>query len=143
MKPSRPYIARAIYDWLLDCDLTPHIVVDATRQGVQVPGQFVENGQIVLNVAPGAVRGFIMDDQAVEFNARFSGQPMQVYVPFSAVVAMYARENGQGMVFGQEPGAELYLQPIPEMTVQPDAEVASPLPPKSKHSKKPSLKVVK
>jgi len=141
MKPSRPYIARAIYDWLLDCDLTPHIVVDATLPGVQVPGQFVENGQIVLNVAPGAVRSFIMDDQVLEFNARFSGQPMQVYVPFSAVVAIYARENGQGMVFGQEPGAELYLEPAAEIPDQADSK--KPMSPTSKTKKKPSLKVIK
>ncbi|MFW1677553.1 ClpXP protease specificity-enhancing factor [Pontibacter sp. JAM-7] len=141
MKPSRPYIARALYSWLLDCDLTPHIVVDTTQEGVQVPGQFVENGQIVLNIAPGAVQGLIMDDQVIEFSARFSGQPMQVYVPLAALLALYARENGQGMVFGQEPAAEYYLQAAP-VAGEPSASERN-TETSGRPAKKPTLKVVK
>lgn len=103
MKSSRPYIARALYEWLLDNELTPHLVVDATQPGVEVPRQFVQNGQIVLNVAPTAVRDLFMENQAIGFNARFGGQPMQVMIPTSALIAIYARENGAGMVFGHEP----------------------------------------
>jgi len=103
MKSSRPYLARALYEWLLDNELTPHLVVDATLPGVEVPRQFVQNGQIVLNVAPTAVRDFFMENQAISFNARFGGQPMQVMIPTPALIAIYARENGAGMVFGHEP----------------------------------------
>ncbi|MBZ9538459.1 ClpXP protease specificity-enhancing factor [Modicisalibacter tunisiensis] len=109
MQSSRPYLARALYEWLLDNDHTPYIVVDAEHDGVQVPSQFVQNGQIVLNVAPSAVRELHMANDVITFNARFGGQPMQVIVPCNALIALYARENGVGMVFGHEPvmpGAE-------------------------------------
>ncbi|WP_280546697.1 MULTISPECIES: ClpXP protease specificity-enhancing factor [unclassified Halomonas] len=103
MQSSRPYIARALYQWLLDNDLTPYIVVDAEQAGVEVPRQFVQNGQIVLNLAPTAVRDFAMENAAVSFSARFGGRPMQVMVPIEALIAIYARESGVGMVFGHEP----------------------------------------
>ena len=108
VKPSRPYIVKALYDWLLDSELTPHLLVDATLQDVLVPEQFVQDGQIVLNIMPSAVRNLFMDDEAVSFNARFSGQPMDVYVPMKAILAIYAREDGQGMGFGAEPGVHCY-----------------------------------
>lgn len=103
MLSSRPYLARALYEWLLDNDQTPYIVVDAERPGVVVPTQFVQNGQIVLNIAPTAVRDLELGNEAITFGARFGGQPMQVVVPGEALVALYARENGVGMVFGHEP----------------------------------------
>ncbi|CAO1662900.1 MULTISPECIES: ClpXP protease specificity-enhancing factor [Salinicola] len=103
MLTSRPYLARALYEWLLDNEQTPYIVVDAGKPDVKVPQQFVQNGQIVLNIAPAAVRDLMIDNAAVTFGARFSGQPMQVVVPMDALIAIYARENGVGMVFGQEP----------------------------------------
>ncbi|MDH4573576.1 ClpXP protease specificity-enhancing factor [Salinicola acroporae] len=103
MLTSRPYLARALYEWLLDNEQTPYIVVDAGKPDVRVPQQFVQNGQIVLNIAPAAVRDLAIDNAAVTFGARFSGQPMQVVVPMDALIAIYARENGVGMVFGQEP----------------------------------------
>ncbi|WP_235042020.1 ClpXP protease specificity-enhancing factor [Vreelandella profundi] len=106
MKSSRPYLARALYEWLLDNELTPYLVVDATQPGVEVPRQLVQNGQIVLNAAPTAVRDFFMENEAISFNARFGGQPMQVMIPTPALIAIYARENGAGMVFGQEPELE-------------------------------------
>lgn len=103
MHSSRPYMARALYQWLLDNELTPYIVVDAEQEGVEVPRQFVQNGQIVLNLAPSAIRDFAMENAAVSFSARFGGQPMQIMVPMEALIAIYARENGVGMVFGHEP----------------------------------------
>lgn len=103
MHSSRPYLIRALYQWLLDNDCTPYVVVDAERTGVVVPEQFVQNGQIVLNIGPGAVRELFMENDMVAFNARFSGQPMTVELPIDAIIAIYARENGVGMVFGQEP----------------------------------------
>ncbi|WP_110668375.1 ClpXP protease specificity-enhancing factor [Salinicola halophilus] len=116
MLTSRPYLARALYEWLLDNDQTPYIVVDAGKPGVRVPQQFVQNGQIVLNVAPAAVRDLSIDNAAVTFGARFSGQPMQVIVPTDALIAIYARENGVGMVFGQEPV-------MPDHASEADAEL--------------------
>ncbi|MFP4137810.1 MAG: ClpXP protease specificity-enhancing factor [Halomonas sp.] len=103
MYSSRPYLARALYQWLLDNDLTPHIVVDAEHPEVEVPRQFVHNGQIVLNLSPEAVRDLAMENEAISFEARFGGQPMRVMVPSEALVAIYGRENGVGMVFGHEP----------------------------------------
>ncbi|OLO10702.1 ClpXP protease specificity-enhancing factor [Chromohalobacter japonicus] len=103
MLSSRPYLARALYEWLLDNGHTPYIVVDAEREGVNVPRQSVQNGQIVLNIAPSAVRDLYIENAAVTFGARFSGQPMEVIVPMEALIALYARENGVGMVFGHEP----------------------------------------
>ncbi|MBF7054471.1 ClpXP protease specificity-enhancing factor [Halomonas sp. KAO] len=100
---SRPYLARALFEWLLDHDLTPHIVVDAEHPQVEVPRQFVQNGQIVLNLSPNAVRELAMENDAISFEARFGGHPMRVMVPSDALVAIYGRENGVGMVFGHEP----------------------------------------
>ncbi|WP_346798858.1 ClpXP protease specificity-enhancing factor [Halomonas sp. Bachu 37] len=114
MQSSRPYLARALYQWLLDNELTPYLVVDAELPGVEVPRQFVQNGQIVLNVAPTAVRDLFMENQAVGFSARFGGQPMQVMIPTEALIAIYARENGVGMVFGHEPELETPTEDAPE-----------------------------
>lgn len=123
MLSSRPYLARALYEWLLDNDHTPYIVVDAEREGVQVPGQFVQNGQIVLNISPSAVRDLLMSNESITFSARFSGQPMQVIVPSEALIALYARENGVGMVFGHEPvmpGYESLSSGEPEADQEPE-----------------------
>ncbi|MDX1464975.1 MAG: ClpXP protease specificity-enhancing factor [Halomonas sp.] len=121
MHSSRPYMARALYQWLLDNELTPYIVVDAEQEGVEVPRQFVQNGQIVLNLAPSAIRDFAMENAAVSFSARFGGQPMQIMVPMEALIAIYARENGVGMVFGHEP-----VMPI-EADEADEADDTSPL----------------
>lgn len=114
MTSSRPYLIRAINDWLLDNDLTPYLVVDAGIKGVQVPTQYVTGGQIVLNISPGAVRGLTLGNDWIEFSARFGGVPMQVRIPVMAVLAVYAKENGQGMVFGAEPG----FDPDPDSEVE-------------------------
>ena len=143
MKPSRPYIARALFEWILDNDLTPYVLVDATRDYVAVPLQFVEDGQIVLNLAPSAVRDFYIGDDAITFNARFSGQPMDVYLPMSSLLAIYARENGQGMGFGAEPGAEAYMQGQESESPANEVDDAIEKPAVKLEKKKPSLKVVK
>ncbi|MDX1456964.1 MAG: ClpXP protease specificity-enhancing factor [Marinobacter sp.] len=105
MMSSRPYLVRAFNEWILDNDCTPYIVVDASIQGVQVPSEHVANGQIVLNISPSAVKGLVIGNSALEFSARFGGVPMQVFIPLQAVMAIYAKENGEGMVFGSEPGS--------------------------------------
>lgn len=98
----RPYLIRAIYEWVLDNGLTPHILVAADAEDVQVPPEFVtEEGRITVNVSPNAVRGLELGNQLISFSARFSGKPFQVNVPPGAVLALYARENGEGMLFGE------------------------------------------
>ncbi|WP_341659186.1 ClpXP protease specificity-enhancing factor [Vibrio sp.] len=102
MTPRRPYMLRAFYDWLVDNDLTPHLVVAATLPGVRVPTEFIQDGQIILNIAPRAVGDLELGNEAITFNARFSGRPHSVIVPLYAVQAIYARENGAGTMFEPE-----------------------------------------
>ena len=102
LTPNRPYLLRAYYDWLMDNQLTPHVVVDAFVEGTQVPQQYVKDGQIVLNIAAGAVGNLQISNEFVEFNARFGGVPQQVMLPMASIVAIYARENGAGTVFDIE-----------------------------------------
>ncbi|UJF19084.1 ClpXP protease specificity-enhancing factor [Vibrio sp. SS-MA-C1-2] len=160
MTPRRPYLVRAFYDWIVDNDLTPHLVADATLPGVQVPMEFVSDGQIVLNIAPRAVGNLLISDDAVQFNARFSGRPQNVMVPMYAVMALYARENGAGTMFEPEPGYEEidvnYEEPqseapvssvhVVEATELDDSDEDgddTPPPPPSPPKGRPSLRVVK
>ena len=99
---SRPYLIRAIHEWILDNDLTPHIVVNADAEGVHVPHEYVKDGQISLNISATAVQGLSVENDWVAFDARFGGKSFQVSVPTSAVLAIFARENGAGMSFGEE-----------------------------------------
>jgi stringent starvation protein B len=124
-------------EWVLDNDCTPYIVVDAGIQGVQVPNEHVANGQIVLNISPGAVKSLVIGNSALEFNARFGGVPMQVFVPLQAVIAIYAKENGEGMVFGSEPG-----MPDPNGTDEA-SNTGGSKPKEDRPSGRPTLKVVK
>lgn len=102
MNSTRPYLIRAFYEWIVDSNCTPHIVVDAEERDVMVPKEFVEGGQIVLNIAMPAVQDLDLSNDSVSFKARFSGVPHDVYVPVHAVMAIYARENGRGMVFSED-----------------------------------------
>ncbi len=102
MNSTRPYLIRAFYEWIVDSDCTPHIVVNAEFQDVLVPREFVEGGQIVLNIAMPAVQNLALNNEAVSFQARFGGVAHEVYVPVPAVMAIYARENGRGMVFSED-----------------------------------------
>lgn len=99
MTPSRPYLVRAMHEWIVDNTLTPYLLVDAEQDGVQVPGSYVKDGRIVLNISPRAVQNYHQDNDWILFNARFSGQQYDINVPVRAVLAIYARENGQGMMF--------------------------------------------
>lgn len=106
MTPKRPYLFRAFYDWILDNELTPYIVVNAEIKGVEVPSEFVEDGQIVLNLAPHSIGQYMMNNIQLEFNARFGGVPRHIVVPIAAIDAIYARENGIGIGFEPEPQYE-------------------------------------
>ncbi len=124
MTPNKPYLIRAINDWILDNDLTPHIIVNAQAASVVVPTRYVEDGKIVLNISPNAVRDLALDNHAIHFSARFSGKAYDVYVPIPAVMAVFARENGVGMAFQDD-----------------ETDDPSPDPPKS--PPRPQLRVVK
>lgn len=102
MTSSRPYLLRAFYEWIVDNNFTPYVVVNADAPDTYVPQQYVENGRIVLNVSPNAVRSLLIANDHIEFNARFSGAPYDVYAPIKAITAIYAKENGRGMVFKEE-----------------------------------------
>lgn len=104
LTPRRPYLLRAFYEWLLDNQLTPHLVVDVTLPDVRVPMEYARDGQIVLNIAPRAVGNLDLSNDEVRFSARFGGVPRQVSVPLAAVLAIYARENGAGTMFEPEAG---------------------------------------
>lgn len=104
MRDQRPYLLRALNEWIVDSGCTPHVLVDATQGGVAVPESAVSEGRVVLNISPTAVRYLHIDDDTLSFEARFGGVARQVSVPLVAVLAIYARENGAGMAF--EPPAE-------------------------------------
>jgi len=116
---------RALYEWIVENDLTPYVLVEASMSGVIVPQQFVKDNQIVLNISPDAVVDLNISNEAVMFNGRFGGVATDIFVPISAVVGIYARENGQGMVFDPE-----------ETVSSPDDTPPEP-------EKRPSLKIVK
>lgn len=102
MTSNRPYLIRALYDWICDNGLTPYLLVDAAAAGVRVPPQAIKDGRVVLNIAPRAVNQLELADDVISFQARFSGVPMLVLAPMPAILAIYAMENGQGMLFPPE-----------------------------------------
>jgi stringent starvation protein B len=102
MTSSRPYLLRAIHQWIEDNQLVPYILVNALADGVEVPPQYINNGKIILNVSHNAVINLELSNDAVSFQARFSGQPVAIHVPLAAVMAIYAKENGRGMVFSDD-----------------------------------------
>lgn len=113
MTSNRPYLLRAVHEWICDNGLTPHIVVDAGKPGVQVPPQAVSDGRVVLNLAPRAVTRLEIGNDAITFMARFGGVSQPVNVPVAAVQAIYARENGQGMLLAEDaPGTAPPVEPV-------------------------------
>ena len=130
MTPSKPYVIRAIYDWIVDNNCTPHLLVDAEAEGVEVPQDYVTDGQIVLNVSPSAVVNLQLSNDSVSFSGRFGGVPVDITVPLDGIIGIYARENGQGMIFDEE--SDLDFDPEPPETDP------TPTP-----SDRPSLRLVK
>ncbi|MDH3902592.1 MAG: ClpXP protease specificity-enhancing factor [Xanthomonadales bacterium] len=102
MTSNRPYLLRALYEWINDNGLTPHVLIDAESEGVDVPDHTIQKGKVVLNIAAGATENLQLENETIFFKARFSGNPYNIVVPMAAVIAIYARENGQGMMFAQE-----------------------------------------
>ncbi|MEO0997468.1 MAG: ClpXP protease specificity-enhancing factor [Pseudomonadota bacterium] len=105
---KRPYLIRAMHEWMSDNGHTPHVVVDAAVEGVNVPSEHVSDGKIILNISHSAAHGLSLDNDRLLFRARFGGRPFDVTVPVRAVLGIYARETGQGMIFS--PGGD---QPRP------------------------------
>ena len=139
MSSQRPYLLRALYEWVVDNGMTPHVLVDATRPGVRVPAHAVKDGRIVLNIAERAVGGLRMDNDALRFSARFGGVCQSVLVPLQAVIAVYARETGQGMALPDDiPGAD---SAVPDDDDTPPPSTPPEAPPPS--GKRPFLRVVK
>ena len=120
MTSHRPYLLRALYEWIADNGLTPHLLVDATQPGVRVPAHAVKDGRIVLNIAQRAVAHLQMDNDDVRFSARFGGVSHAVIVPIGAVVAIYARENGQGMELPPDVAASGAEPATPPLGLVPD-----------------------
>jgi stringent starvation protein B len=135
MTSNRPYLIRAIYQWLLDNDTTPQMLVAADRRGVVVPKQHVRDGQILFNISPSAVRGIDLGNDWITFSARFGGVAMNVRVPVDAVLAVYSRENGQGMLFPQDEEAPAETDAVEDASQ--DGE--PPRPPRGR----PNLRLVK
>lgn len=102
MTPSRPYLIRAIYEWIVDNDLTPHVVINTTILGVNVPKEHIENDRIVLNISPMAIDLLDISNHTIRFDARFSGRVVHISAPISAITAIYSKENGRGMMFGED-----------------------------------------
>lgn len=135
MISSRPYFVRAVYEWLLDNELTPYILVDATQDMVRVPTQFVDEGKIVLNINPKAIANMQMTNHVIEFDARFSGVSHHIHIPMRAVAAIYAFENGFGMAFNEDDDDD-FDTPPPRPTATTPAGPTTP-------GTKPRLKIVK
>jgi stringent starvation protein B len=127
MTSSRPYLIRALYQWIVDNGLTPHLLVDAAVTGVKVPSQYITDNRIVLNIHPDSVHNLSIENDWISFSARFAGTPYEIIFPVQATLAIYARENGQGMAFREDGNGSDH----------------PPTAPDSGHQKKPSLRIVK
>jgi stringent starvation protein B len=103
MNSLKPYLIRAVYDWIVDNELTPHLLVNADNNKGSLPTDYIEDGKILLNIRPQAVEALSLGDNAIEFNTRFNGKSTPIEVAVNAVMAIYAKENGKGLVFDQEP----------------------------------------
>lgn len=129
MTSNKPYLIRAMYDWIIDNGFTPYLLVDTDYSEVQVPQKHVVESRIVLNVSPLATRGLLLENDRIIFSARFSGKTEQIFVPPAAVMKIYARENGHGFAF------------IMEEDTPPSGSNGNEGP--SSRTNRPALKVVK
>jgi len=132
MTSSRPYLIRAMYEWMVNNQMTPHLLVFADQPGVIVPQEHVDEGKIVLNISPTAVRDLLLGNEEITFSGRFSGRPMNIVVPVQCAVGIYTRENGKGMVFSPE-----------DETPDPDGSSSSDKNTANTSADRPSLRVVK
>ena len=131
LSSRRPYLLRAMHEWMTDNGQTPHLVVDAAVAGVAVPRQYVRDGKIVLNASYTATTGLQIKNDCICFSARFGGTPFEIRLPVQAILGIYARETGQGMIFSDD-------EPAPE---PPASKPGGP--PGGDEPRRPRLKVVK
>ena len=131
MTPSKPYLIRGLYQWLLDNQVTPYILVDASGEDVMVPPGVADNGKVVLNLSPSAIQNFEMTNDYLSFSARFNGVAQDIYCPIASILAIYAQENGEGMMFSAD--SEEKQDPVGE--VEDSAKSGKP--------NKAGLKIVK
>ncbi|MBQ0724216.1 MAG: ClpXP protease specificity-enhancing factor [Cycloclasticus sp.] len=129
MTPLKPHLVRALHEWIIENNLTPYLLVDASYENVAVPTAFVNDNKIILNAHPDAIQHWCLDNDAVSFSARFSGKPENLFIPINAILAVYAKENGKGMMFD-----ERFEDDVPP-------EPSSPK--KDSKKQKPFLKIVK
>jgi stringent starvation protein B len=133
VRSRRPYLLRAMHEWISDSNQTPHIVVDASMEGVEVPRQYVQGGKIILNVSSNATSMLSLGNDIVRFRARFGAATYDVSVPIGAVLGIYARETGQGMIFSEA-----------DTPPQPPTPPSEPAPTSGESKRtKPTLKVIK
>ena len=128
MTSSKPYLLRALYEWILDNDTTPYIHVDTSFEGLRIPSGIDSDGKVVLNISPKAVQDLEMTNEYLSFSARFGGVAEDIYCPIGSLIAIYARETSEGMMFPPE------QSPLPDDD-EPDGDGDKP--------KGPTLKVVK
>ena len=137
-RPRRPYLLRAMHEWMSDSGFTPHVIVDAGRPGVEVPKAYVKDGKIVLNLSWSATQHLALGNDWIEFDARFGGAAQHVRVPVGAVLGVYARETGEGMVFSDGEG-----EPPPQESAGRDAPASGGDGKPPEKRKRPKLEVVK
>ena len=133
MSPLKPYLVRALYDWIVDNGFTPYLLVDVIYEGVEVPQSYISDDRIVLNTHPDAIQNWFIDNDAISFSARFAGRSENIYVPINAILAAYAKENGKGMMFDEQFGIDL----------PPDNDPEPPAPKTKTAPKQPALRIVK
>lgn len=143
MNSSKPYLISALYEWIVDNDCTPYVVVNAYSDGVEVPVEFVKDGQIVLNIGPSAVGQFNMSKEGIFFSARFGGIPREIYVPSHAILGVYAKENGKGMMFEAEDDPLPPEPPTPAKRTGPSLVTSGAKDKPKRSDEKPSLRVIK
>lgn len=132
MTPSKPYLIRGLYEWLLDNEVTPYMLVDAKHESVMIPDGIANDGNVVLNLAPSAIQHLEMTNEYLSFSARFSGVARDIYCPMASILAIYARENGKGMMF-----TESEDEPAGSDAPEPEGTSGQKKPPR------PGLKIVK
>jgi stringent starvation protein B len=137
MTSNKPYLIRALNEWIIDNHMTPFLLVDANVEGVEVPQQHIKDGKIILNIAPGAVQEIAIEDEWVYFSARFSGQAFMVNVPVNAVLAIYAKENGRGMMFAEDESS------LADKAAVEQTELSKKEPSEKTPGNKPALRIVK
>lgn len=131
MSSNKPYLLRALFDWIIDNNCTPYIIVDTTLPFVDVPKEYIEEDQIILNILPSATEHLVIANDWVSFSARFAGVKYDITIPIGAIIAIYAAENAQGMAFTPEPLSENEFSEkaivVPSKTTQPPTPSKPPL----------------